>query len=188
MPFQVCLAVLKTLQRIRYVLVDLACLTVKIEQELLAIMHEEVRACVRTGRPVVGFHVANLDCLACGRVNHRAVGSTEHCFGLAVAVPVIGDDVVLVVLEVGHIRAEVNPPKFGTIELVDLDDGIFALIAAGQIALCGIVAVVKLEQNLQLAVAVDIGATGVIGNVGALQVAVIHLNLKIVVRPRLHLR
>ena len=162
------LARLETLERVFHYLVCVAGLSVEVEQELLAFMHEEVGPGVWACRAVVGVHVANLYRLAGCRMHHGAVRGAEHGLSLAVAIPVVSHDVVLVVLEVGHVGAEVNPPQFLSVELVYLDDGILALVACGQVSLGRVAAVVELEKYLQLAVTVNVGAAGIVGDVGAL--------------------
>ena len=81
-------------------------------------------------RAVVGIHVANLNRCAVGLVYDSAVGSTQHSLGLAVAIPVVSNDVVLVVLEIGHVRSQVNPPQPLSVELIYLDDGILTVVSS----------------------------------------------------------
>ena len=45
-----------------------------------------------------------------GHVDDGPVCCTHHGFGLTVLIPVIGYDILLIILEVCHIRPKVNPP------------------------------------------------------------------------------
>ncbi len=145
-------------------------------------MYEPLAGRASTGTVVLRL-VANDDGLARCSVYDGTVSGTQHCFSLTVAVPVEGHDVVLVVLEVGHVRSEVYPPQLLAVELIHLDDGILTVVAGGQIALGGIAVVVELEEDFHLTVAVNIGAARIVGHVGALQVAVVHLHFQVVVAP-----
>lgn len=50
-------------------------------------------------------------------MDDSAVGGAEHYFRFSVAVPVVGYDVDLVVLEVSHVRTEIDPPFDGAVHL-----------------------------------------------------------------------
>ena len=122
-------------------------------------------------------------------MDNGAVGSTHDSFRLAVAVPVIGYDVLLIILEVTHVRTAVDPPKARTVLLQTLEDAVlFGLYASNGRTIFGIILlhllqVVKLHQNLQFAVSIDIGAAGIIGNKGALDVLVLKNDFLVCVCP-----
>ena len=143
--------------------------TVEIEQIFCAIMHKPLSALC--GTVVLGGITYGLGG-AIAHVQHRTVGSTHHTFCLAIAIPVVGGNIDLIVLEVAHIAATVDPPQAFATHLVCLDDGV-AIVGTG-------IAVVKLDNQLQFTVTVQIGSCGIIGHKGGCERAVVHLDFLIV--------
>ena len=167
--FDIRLAALQTSQRIGQLLVLGTRLAVEVEQVLAIGGHEPVdtSAC---GCTDIHGSVAHGVRAAVAGVYDGAISSAHHTLGLAVAVPIIDSDVLFVVLEVAHIGAAVDPPKTCTIELEAFEDGIFLRIYAinlgpvARIGLLHLAEVVELHDNLQLTIAINIGAGGVIGH------------------------
>ena len=175
------LACLQPLQRIVHHLIGLARRTVHIDQELLTLVHEPLTRA--GGSQIVLRRVTDGLRRAVGHVDHRTVGSTHHGLCPSVLVPVVGDDILFVVLEVGHVRPQVNPPQFLSVQLIYLYDKVLALIARLLVTRCCPALVVELDQDLQFSVAIDISTTGIVGHVGRFQVAVIGRDLQPVLRP-----
>ena len=50
-------------------------------------------------------------------MNSSAIGSAENTFCTTIAIPVVGYDILLIVLEVAHIGSTVDPPEHGAVEL-----------------------------------------------------------------------
>ena len=134
-------------------------------------MHKPLTAFART---IVLAWVANGLSGAISHVNNSTVGCTEHALCLAVHIPVVGSDVYLVVLEVTHVSAAVYPPQFLAIELIRLDDGVLAVNT--------VIPVVKLDNQLHLAVSVEVGCCSIVRNKRVGHCAVIHLQLEVVLR------
>ena len=102
-----------------------------------------------------------------GTVSHmddRAFLQSHHSLGLAILVPVVGYDVLFVVLEVAHIRTAVDPPEERSVHFQHFQDGVFAVVALFWEVGTNFVLVVELHQYLQLTVAVHVGTAGVIGH------------------------
>ena len=97
-----------------------------------------------------------------------AVGSTHDSFGFSVAVPVIRHDVLFIVLEVAHVRTAVDPPESCAVLLQGFEDGVFAFVAIAWIAGRFFAEIVKLHEDVELAVAVEVSAACVIGHQGTL--------------------
>ena len=126
-------------------------------------------------------------------MNGGTVASTHHYFSTAVLVPVVGHDILLIVLKVTHIGAAVDPPQTGAVQLQTLhdaillgDDATHGRAVLGE-RLGNLALVVELHQDFQLAVAIDIGTTGVIGHQRTLDTLVRQFDFLIACRPRLHL-
>ena len=103
------LARLKSCERVGDALVRLARLAIHIDEIFCTLAHEPVHT-TACGSTVVLRGIANGVGRAVGTMDDSTVGSTHHSLCLAVAVPVIGYDVLLVVLEVAHVRTAVHPP------------------------------------------------------------------------------
>ena len=93
--------------------VRLARLTVHVEQVLSSLFG------VFVARGIV-VHVAYLDGLARGGVDNHVVGTTHQGLGLAVLVPVVEDEVKLLVGTGHEVRAHVNPPQPRAVHLIAL--------------------------------------------------------------------
>ena len=107
------------------------------------------------------------------------VGSAHHSLSLAVTVPVVCHYVLLVVLEVTHVRSAVDPPQTGSVHLQHLEDGVFAIVALARVACRNLACVVELHEYLQLTVAVNVGAAGIVGHQRACDVLMYELYLLI---------
>ena len=183
---QVGLTVLQTLQRVVYHLIGHARLTVHIHQVFGSLVHEPVGTAAG-GRTVVFRHIADNISRSVGSVDGCTVGSAHDGLRLAVPVPVVGDDVLFVVLEVTHVRTEVEPPQLCAVELEHFHDGVLPVVAFFRITSLNLALVVELHQDLQLTVAVNVGHTGIVGHIGRLQVSVVRRDLQPVLVPYSHL-
>ena len=175
------LTCLQTLQGIVHHLIRLACLTVHIHQELCPFVNEPL-VTVGSAEIVLGL-VAYLVCLAVGRMNHHTIGGSYHGLCPSVLIPVVGDDVLLVVLEIGHVRSEIDPPEPLAIQFIHLYDKVLTFIAGLPVAGISPALVIELDQDFQFPVTVHIGTTGIIGHIGRLQIAVVGRNLQPMLRP-----
>ena len=113
---EVALATLEALQGELLHHVGLARLAVHVDQELVAFAEEVVDATA-----IILRGVANGVGSAVGHVDDAAVLQAGHTLGLAVAVPVVGHDVDLILLEIPHVGAAVDPPEQRAVELLHLD-------------------------------------------------------------------
>ena len=119
-------------------------------------------------------------------MNLGSVAGSQHGFGLAITVPVVGYDILLVILEVGHVGSPVYPPEFLTVQLIDLHDEVLAIVACFLIGSTGPTAVVELQQDFQFSVTIHISTTGIIGYVCRFQGTMIRSYLEILLRPWCH--
>ena len=179
---QVALARFQTLQRIGYALIGLARDAVHIDEVFAIGVHKPVDAASRGSSDILRG-IAHGVGSAVGHVDHGAVGGTHHHFCPSVLIPVIADDVLFVVLEVAHVRTAVHPPETSAVELQALEDGVFTLIAVARIAGIHLAQVVELHQNLQFAIAVDIGTTGIVGDERTLDALVRQLDFLVAGAP-----
>ncbi len=124
---QICLAFLKTLQRVIHRHVRHTRSAVNIDQIFCALVHKPVGTATGSST-IVDRGIADNVCLTVGSMNRGAIGSTHDCFCLAVHIPVVGHDILFIVLEVAHIRTTVDPPKHSAIEFQAFKDGIFAIM------------------------------------------------------------
>ena len=106
---QVGLTGFEPFQRIIHRHVGHAGLTIHIHQVFGTLVHEPVGATSCRATIVLRF-VANDILLTVGGMNHRTIGGTHQGLSLAVAIPVVSHDIVLVVLEIAHVGTEVQPP------------------------------------------------------------------------------
>ena len=126
-------------------------------------------------------------------MDNGAVAGTHHHLSLTVLVPVISNDILFVVLKVTHVRTTIDPPQTGAVHLQTFHDAVLLSIDASnfgtilRIRLRSLAIIIKLHQNLQLTIAIDIGTTGIIGNQRTLNSLVSQLNLLVSCCPRLHL-
>ena len=165
--------------------------TVTVDEELLAIVGEPLRtaglrltivgprgAILTVGTDGVGLTVSH--------VNGGTFLQAHQHLGLSVKVPVVADNVLLVVLEVTHIGAAVDPPKHGTVELEHLKNSVFAVVTLFGEAVSTFLQVVELQQDFHLAVTIDVSTAGVVGHEGRRDGGVVlGSNLQIAVGPRL---
>ena len=181
---EVCLAVLKPLQRIIHRDVWHTCSAVHVDQVFCTIVHKPVRAAT-CGTTVVFRSIANHVCLTVGRMDRGTVGRTHDGLGLTVEVPVVGHDILFVILEVTHIGSAVHPPQHGTIEFQALKDAVLAVVTIPWEAGVDFALVVIFQENLQFTVAINICATGIIGNkCGGYGFIMLGRNLQIAIGPR----
>ena len=162
--------------------VRFASLTVEVEQILCTV----ASVLVAWGNVV---HVAYLDLLARSRVDNHVVGTAEHTLGLAVHVPVVGNEVPLLVRTSHHVRSHVNPPK----ALARHVDALIVVeTCAAVIDVAGIVA---LDDELCHTVACDIAQRHVVKDISAvaivhhIAVAVVggrHLDVDVLLAPNLY--
>ena len=127
---------------------------------------------------------------AVGQVDDGAVSCSHDNLGTPVLVPIIRDDVLLVVLEVTHVRPAVHPPQACAILLQTLKDGVLLCVnaiylrAVLRVRLLYLALVVKLHQDFQLAVAIDIGTSSIIGDEAALDALVLQRDFLVARVPR----
>ena len=162
--FQVAFAIFQSFQWIFHHLVGLTRLTIHIDKVFVTLMYEPLVG-VGFSQIVLGG-IANDLCRTIGHVDDSTIRSTHHGFCLAVTIPVVGHDVLFVVLEVGHVRAEVYPPKLLTVHLKHFNDEVFAIVTRLLVAGSCPALIVELHQDFQFTVAINVGHTGIIGNVG----------------------
>ena len=178
---QIFLSIFQTLQWELNALVWLTGSTLTIPEELLTIM----------GKPFYGTRslwltivLPGSSILAIGtngisstisHVDGRAFFETHHDLSLAIHIPVVANDVLLVVLEITHIRATVHPPEHSTILLQTSQHGILLGLNAidGRsilwIELFTFLLIVELHQDFHLAIAIHIGAAGIVRLISSLE-------------------
>ena len=175
---KVCLASLQTFQRIFDALIWLSCLAVHIYKILSTVVHEPVGATTCCGAIVLRCITNNISSTI-GTMDSGTVGSAHHSLSLAVTVPVVCHYVLLVVLEVTHVRTAVDPPQTSTVKFEHFKDTIFSVIAITRITCQFLACVVELHEYLQLTVAVNVGAAGIVGHQRACDVLMYELYLLI---------
>ena len=174
---QISLTCFQTLQRIIYALVWLTRSTLAIPEELLAIMGKPFYGTrslwltiVSPGSSILAIGTNGIS----GTISHvdsRAFFKSHYDFCLAVHIPVVTDDILLVVLEVAHVRTTVHPPENLTVLLqtgqhrillgLNAIDGRSIL----RIKLFTFLLIGELHQNLQLAIAIHIGTAGIVRDI-----------------------
>ena len=166
---EVVLTVFQSLQRVVDALIDFARSAIHINKVFRAVVHEPIGAAT-SGCAVVDVFLAYGVGGAVGFVDDGAVGSAHNGFGFAVAVPVVGHDVLLIVLEITHIGAAVDPPETGAVLLQHFEDAVFLRVYAAnlgavlRVGLLDFAPVVELHKDFQLAITVDISATSIVGD------------------------
>ena len=174
---QISFSIFQTLQRIIYALVWLTRSTLAIPEELLAIMGKPFYAsfCLRLAIVLPGSSILAVSTNGIGsaisHVDSRAFFKSHYDFCLAIHIPVVTYDILLVVLEVAHVRTTVHPPENLTVLLqtgqhrillgLNAIDGRSIL----RIKLFAFLLVVKLHQNLQLAIAIHISTAGIVRDI-----------------------
>ena len=159
---------LKTGERVGDALIGFASLSVHIDEVFSTIVHEPVGS-TTCGTTVVFRGIAHCINGSVGHVDGGAVGSAHHSFGLAIAVPVVGHDVLLVVLEVAHVRSTIDPPEHCSVEFQTLEEAVLSVVSVAWITGGHLTLVVVFQQDFQFTVAIHIGAAGVVGNIGAFE-------------------
>ena len=174
---QISLTCFQTLQRIIYALVWLTRSTLAIPEELLAIMGKPFYASFSLWLAIVGpcrtilAVSTNGIGSAISHVDSRAFFKSHYDLSLAVHIPVVTYDILLVVLEVAHVRTTVHPPENTTVLLQTGQHSIFPGLhtidgrSILRIKLFTFLLVGELHQNLQLAIAIHIGAAGIVRDI-----------------------
>ena len=92
-------------------------------------------------------------------MDNHIVGTTHQGLSLTILIPVIEDEVELLIGTGHHIRPHINPPQTGTVHLVALMQvEVIGVALSTQVTTI----VTTLHDKLHLAVAVDIGHRAVI--------------------------
>ena len=108
-------------------------------------------------------------------VDGRAFFETHHDLCLAIHIPVVANDVLLIVLEITHVRTAVHPPENGTILFQTSQHGILLGLNAidGRsilwIELFTFLLIGELHQDFHLAIAIHIGAAGIVRLISSLE-------------------
>ena len=169
---EVVFATFQSQQWIGDTLIWLSCFAIHIDQVLSTVVHEPVGAATCSGT-VVETGTTNGEDGAIGLMDGGAVGSANHHFGFAIAIPVVAHDIDFVVLEIAHVRTAIDPPQHGAIELQALQKGVFMsdLPIDGRsilgIALSHFTLIVVLQEDFQFSISIHIGTTSIVGHVGA---------------------
>ena len=153
---------LKTLQGIVHRNVGHTCGTIDIDQILGTLVHKPVGAAAG-GSTIVLRAVANDVSLAVGSMDGGTVGSTEQSLCLPVKIPVVAHNVLLIVLEVAHIRTAVDPPQHGAVQLQALKNAVLAIMTATRVTGIYLALVVVLQQDFHLPVTIDVSTTRIVG-------------------------
>ena len=178
---EICFTVFQSLQWVFHHLIGLSRLAVHVYQKLIALVDEPLAAA--GGCQIILRCIAyHLRC-SVGHVDDSTVRGTHHCLGLAVLVPVVGHDVLLVILEIGHVRTQVYPPETLAVQFEYFYDEILSVIASLLITGSCPARIVELHQNLQFTIAVNVGHTGIVGHVGGGEVAVVGSDFQIFLCP-----
>ena len=159
------LALLETRQRIVDALIGLSSLSIDIEQELGTAVHKPVGtatcSCSIVERSVtddIGRAISHMD--------GGAVSSAENTFCTTIAIPVVGYDVLLIVLEVAHVGSTVDPPEYSTIELHTFEERILSVVAVLWITGTDLALVIIFNKDLEFAITIHVGHADVVGYVG----------------------
>ena len=94
-----------------------------------------------------------------------AVGSAENTFCTTIAIPVVGYDVLLIVLEVAHVGSTVDPPEYSTIELHTFEERILSVVAVLWITGTDLALVIIFNKDLEFAITIHVGHADVIGHI-----------------------
>ena len=160
----------------------LARLTVHVEQILGSLLG------VLVARGIV-VHVAYLDGLARGGVDNHVVGTAHQGLGLTVLVPVVEDEVELLVGTGHEVGTHVNPPQPRAVHLIALVQ-VEVVLIGGREQVARVVA--PFHHELHLSVAVNVGHRTVVQRVAIGHDTVashhgLHGDVPVLVFPGLHL-
>ena len=158
---QVGLTVLKTLQGIIHRDIRHTCGAIHVDKIFGAFMHEPVGTAT-CGSTVVLRGIADNISFPVSSMNRGTVSGTHDSLCLSVEVPVVGHNVLFIVLEVAHIRTAVHPPEYGAIKLQTLKDGVFAVMSVTRETSVDLTLVVIFQEYLHLTVAIDIRTAGIV--------------------------
>ena len=159
---KVCFSILESLQRILFTLVWFTCYTIHIYKVFSTCTHKPLSAL--GAATIILRSITNNICRTIGAMDSSTVGSTHHNFCLTIAIPVVSNDILLIVLEVTHVRSAVYPPQTSTIELQSLEDAIFTLVAFFRESCFSFILVVKLHQHIELTIAIEVGTASIVRN------------------------
>ena len=181
---QVGLTVLKTLQGIIHRDIRHTCGAIHVDQVFGTFVHKPVGTAT-CGCTVVLRSITDDVSLAISSMNRSTVSGTHDGLRLSVKVPVVGHNVLLIVLKVAHIRTAVHPPEYGAIKLQTLKDGVFAVMSVTRETGVDLTLVVIFQEYLHLTVAIDIRTAGIIGyEDGGNRFIVLGSYLQITIGPR----
>ena len=174
---QISLACFQTLQWEIYALVWFTRSTLAIPEEFLAIMGKPFYASfslwlaiVSPCRTILAVSTNSIGSTI-SHVDSRAFFKSHYDFCLAVHIPVVTYDILLVVLEVAHVRTTVHPPENLTVLLQTGQHSIFLGLNAIdgrsilRIKLFTFLLVGELHENLQLAIAIHISTAGIVRDI-----------------------
>ena len=168
---KICFSIFESLQRIFFTFVWLTCYTVHIYKVFCTCTHKPLSAL--GAATIILRSVTNNICRTISAMDSSTVSCTHHNFCLTVAIPVVSNDILLIVLEVTHVRSAVYPPQTSTIELQSLEDAIFSLVAFLRISSSSLACVVKLHQHIKLTIAIEVGTASVVRHQSALDAFVL---------------
>ena len=147
-------------------------------------MHKPVGTAT-CGSTVVFRGIANDVGLSVSSMDRRSICRTHDSLRLTVEVPIVGHDILFIVLEITHIRAAVHPPQHGTIEFQTLKDAVLAIVTITGETGVDFALVIIFQKNLQFTVAIDIRTAGIVGNeCGGDGLVVLGRNFQIAIVPR----
>ena len=147
-------------------------------------MHKPVGTAT-CGSTVVLRGIANDVGLSVSSMDRSAICRTHDSLRLTVEVPVVGHDILFIVLEITHIRTAVHPPQHSTIEFQALKDAILAVVTISGETGVDFALVIIFQKNLQFTVAIHIRTAGIVGNkCGGDGFVMLGRNLQIAIGPR----
>ena len=139
-------------------------MSIDIKQELGTAVHKPVgtAACSCS---IVERNVTDDIGRAISHMDGGAVGSAENTFCTTIAIPVVGYDVLLIVLEVAHVGSTVDPPEYSTIELHTFEERILSVVAVLWITGTDLALVIIFNKDLEFAITIHVGHADVIGHI-----------------------
>ena len=99
-----------------------------------------------------------------GHVNSSTLAKTHYNLALTIKVPVIANDILLIILKIAHIRTTVYPPKNSTVKFQTLHDGIFAIMAIYRETIINFFTIVKFLKNFHNTITINIDTTCIVRN------------------------
>ena len=124
------------------------------------------RVCQRVAR--IDIHVSHIGLSAIGMIDDHVVGTTHEHLRLAVAVPVVAHDVVLLIRSGAHVGSQVDIPQSVALDVVALQEVVCRVVGHGtRPSGVAVEVVVALHQEFRHPVAVDIGQCDIVDAVVA---------------------